>query len=41
MSSDSFGPSHAISPRLAAIAFILLAGVLTGAQLGKIAPLIP
>ncbi len=41
MYPDSLSPSRSAAPRLAAIALILLAGVLTGAQLGKIAPLIP
>lgn len=41
MPPDSLSPSRSAAPRLAAIVLILLAGVLTGAQLGKIAPLIP
>ncbi len=41
MLPDSLSPSRSAAPRLAAIVLILLAGVLTGAQLGKIAPLIP
>ena len=39
MTADSTSSSHAI--RLTAIILILAAGILTGAQLGKVAPLIP